>query len=77
MPKNNKPNKNSKPMTYDEYMNRRSWLVDTAETPEDKRRLKEQLKALKQQYKASRREGGITTPNGMNNVNPTYRNFGN
>ena len=68
--------KKPKPMTFRQYETKRDWLIDTAETPEDKARLKEDLKKLRQQYKASRREGGITTPNGVNNVNPLYRNFG-
>lgn len=66
--------KSKKPMTYDDYMNRRSWLVDTAETPEDKKNLKEDLKKLDRLYKESRREGGITTSNGVRKVNPVYRN---
>jgi len=35
------------PMSYDEYDTKRSWLVDTAETPEDKKRLKAQLQKLR------------------------------
>jgi hypothetical protein len=31
---------------YDDYMNRRSYLVDTAETPKDKKALKNDLKKL-------------------------------
>ena len=42
------------PMTYDEYQNKRSWLVDTAETPEDQRRLKADLAKLKAQYDAGK-----------------------
>lgn len=66
-------------MTFREYETKRDWLIDTAETPKDKRNLPRDLKKLRQEYKRSkrsRREGGITTPNGMNNVNPLYRNFG-
>ena len=37
-------------MTEDEYMNRRSWLIDTAETPEDKKNLPKDLAELKKQY---------------------------
>ena len=40
------------PMSYDDYQNKRSWLVDTAETPAQKKRLKEQLAALEAKYKA-------------------------
>jgi hypothetical protein len=41
-------------MTYDEYDSKRSWLVDTAETPEDKKRLKAELQKLKAQYEAGK-----------------------
>jgi hypothetical protein len=75
MPNNNNSKNKNKPMTYDEYMNRRSWLIDTAETPKQQKVLKEQLKELKKQYQASRRQGGITTPNGASNVNPIYLNY--
>ena len=42
------------PMTYDEYDSKRSWLVDTAETPADKKRLKTELQKLKAQYEAGK-----------------------
>jgi hypothetical protein len=42
------------PMSYDDYQNKRSWLVDTAETPADKQRLKAQLAKLKAQYDAGK-----------------------
>ena len=42
------------PMTYDEYQNKRSWLIDTAETPADQKRLKAQLAKLKAQYDAAK-----------------------
>ncbi len=42
------------PMSYDDYQNKRSWLVDTAETPAQKKRLKEQLAALEAKYKAQK-----------------------
>ena len=41
-------------MSYDEYDTKRSWLVDTAETPEDKKRLKAQLQKLRAQYEAGK-----------------------
>jgi hypothetical protein len=41
-------------MTYDEYQNKRSWLIDTAETPADQKRLKAQLAALEAKYKAQK-----------------------
>ena len=41
-------------MSYDDYQNKRSWLVDTAETPADKQRLKAQLAKLKAQYDAGK-----------------------
>ena len=43
------------PMTYDEYDRKRSWLVDTAETPEDKKRLKTELQKLRAQYEAGKK----------------------
>ena len=42
------------PMSYDDYQNKRSWLVDTAETPADQKRLKAQLAKLKAQYDAGK-----------------------
>jgi hypothetical protein len=42
------------PMTYDEYQNKRSWLIDTAETAADQKRLKAQLEKLKAQYDAGK-----------------------
>jgi hypothetical protein len=42
------------PMTYDEYQNKRSWLIDTAETAADQKRLKAQLAKLKAQYDAGK-----------------------
>ena len=39
-------------MTYDEYQNKRSWLIDTAETPKDKKNLKSDLAKLDAQYKS-------------------------
>ena len=63
-------------MSYSEYENKRSWLIDTAETPEDKANLKKDLAALKKLYKQGRVEAGITTPNGKAKVNPVYRNMG-
>ena len=42
------------PMTYDEYDSKRSWLVDTAETPADQKRLKAELQKLKAQYEAGK-----------------------
>ena len=41
-----------KPMTEDEYQSRRSWLIDTAETPEDKKNLPKDLATLDARYKA-------------------------
>jgi len=53
------------PMTYDEYQNKRSWLIDTAETPADQKRLKAQLDKLKAQYDAGKKAAAAkpkTTP---------------
>jgi len=38
----------------DDYMNRRSWLIDTAETPEDQKRLKAELAKLDAQFNPNR-----------------------
>jgi hypothetical protein len=56
-------------MSYTEYENKRSWLIDTAETPEEKAN-------LKKLYKQGRVEAGITSANGKAKVNPVYRNMG-
>jgi hypothetical protein len=48
-------------MTYDEYQNKRSWLIDTAETPADQRRLKAQLEKLKAQYDAGKAKAAPLT----------------
>jgi len=45
-------------MTYDQYQNRRSWLVDTAETPADKKKLASDLAKLDAEYKASKAAKG-------------------
>jgi len=53
------------PMSYDDYQNKRSWLVDTAETPADQKRLKAQLEKLKAQYEAGKKASAAkpkTTP---------------
>ena len=47
-------------MSYDEYDTKRSWLVDTAETPEDKKRLKAQLQKLRAQYEAGKAKASPT-----------------
>lgn len=38
----------------DDYMNKRSWLIDTAETPEDKKRLKSDLAKLDKKFNPNR-----------------------
>ena len=50
------------PMTYDEYQNKRSWLIDTAETPADQKRLKAQLEKLKAQYDAGKKSASAKKP---------------
>lgn len=52
-------------LTEQEYMDRRSWLIDTAETPEDKKNLKRDLKILDDYYKLNKRSGNpvYTDPN--------------
>ena len=64
---------------YDDYMNRRSWLVDTAETSQDKKALPGQIKKLDQAMnwasRSPRTQPGVNkgTP-GAKNVNPLYQN---
>ena len=41
-------------MTYDQYQNKRSWIIDTAETPADKKRIKAELAKLDAMYKAQK-----------------------
>jgi hypothetical protein len=38
----------------DDYMNRRSWLIDTAETPADQKRLKAELAKLDKKFNPNR-----------------------
>jgi len=38
----------------DDYMNKRSWLIDTAETPADKKKLKSDLKKLDAKFNPNR-----------------------
>jgi hypothetical protein len=38
----------------DDYMNRRSWLIDTAETPADQKRLKSDLAKLDAKFNPNR-----------------------
>ena len=42
-----------KPTAHDKYMTKREWLVDTAETPKDKKNLKADLAKLQAKYMAS------------------------
>jgi hypothetical protein len=42
------------PMSYDDYQNKRSFIIDTAETPAQQKRLKAQLAALEAKYKAQK-----------------------
>ena len=46
---------------YDDYINQRTWLVDTAETPADKKNLPKKLAKLDADYKAKYHPG--TQPN--------------
>ena len=48
------------PTLYDDYQNKRSWLIDTAETPADKKRLKAELAALDAKYKAAKAANAAT-----------------
>jgi len=38
----------------DDYMNKRSWLIDTAETPADKKKLKSELAKLDKKFNPNR-----------------------
>ena len=49
-------------MTEDQYMNRRSWLIDTAETAKDKKNLKAELAKLDAEYKAKAKATPKATP---------------
>jgi hypothetical protein len=51
-----------KGMSEDEYYNRRSWLIDTAETPADKKRLAKDLANLKKEYMMSRNPKMVDKP---------------
>ena len=46
---------------YDDYMNRRSWMVDTAETPKDKKKLKGDLNKLDKTMDFASRSPRIAT----------------
>ena len=61
-------------MNKREYENRKSWLIDTAETPKDKKNLKSELAALEKLYKAHRKAAGITDSNAKSHVVDLYRN---
>lgn len=49
-------------MSYEQYQNKRSWLVDTAETPADKKKLKADLAKLDAEYKAQAKAAAKPTP---------------
>ena len=61
-------------MNKREYENRKSWLIDTAETPKDKKNLKSELASLEKLYKAHRKAAGITDSNAKSHVVDLYRN---
>jgi len=63
-------------MSQREYESRREWLIDTAETPEDQKRLKKDLANLDKLYKAQQRKVGGITGAGSKSVNKVYRNMG-
>jgi hypothetical protein len=62
----------------DDYMNKRSWLIDTAETPADKKNLKADLAKLDTQFNpnrvAKRNSAGVKAT--TSTVNKTYRPMG-
>jgi len=58
---------------YDEYQNKRSWLIDTAETPADKKKLAAQLAKLDAEYKAKYKSGtqpGHSVTTSKNTIKP-------
>jgi hypothetical protein len=60
---------------YDDYMNRRSWMVDTAETAKDKKKLPGELKKLdKAMNWASRSSAGLQGAAGKA-VNKIYKTY--
>jgi len=61
-------------MNEQEYENRKSWLIDTAETPKDRKNLPKELADLKKLYKASTKAGGIDNSNAKAHVAELYRN---
>jgi len=66
-------NKPYKPTLYDKYDNKRSWLIDTAETPEQQKALPGELKKLREQYlkdKAKGTQEGHAVTSGSNTTKP-------
>lgn len=45
-------------MNYEQYQNKRSWLIDTAETPADKKKLASELAKLDAQWQAIKKAKG-------------------
>jgi len=58
---------------YDSYDNKRSWLVDTAETAKDKKALPGQLKQLRADYLAQKAAKARTT-SGTTTGTPAAKN---
>ena len=50
---------NVRRMSKLDYENSLSWLIDTVETPQDKKNLKKDIAALKKKYAAGRVEYGM------------------
>ena len=50
---------NTRRMSKLDYENQLSWLIDTAETPKDKKNLKKDIAALKKKYAAGRVDYGM------------------
>ena len=66
-------NKPYKPTLYDKYDAKRSWLIDTAETPEQQKKLKQDLKNLREQYlkdKAKGTQAGHAVTSGTSTTKP-------
>ena len=58
-----------KPMTQQEYETRREWLIDTAETPQDKKKLAEDLAKLDAKYKNQQKKQGTQAGHSVTKVN--------
>ena len=56
-------------MNYEQYQNKRSWLIDTAETPADKKKLASDLAKLDAQWQAIKKAKGTQSGHAVTNNN--------